>query len=113
MVVKLLNVTGTGRIISILAGALVFALLQLIFQLALPFALIGGVLGWLIVILIYSGRRNKETIVVEGLTRQDMEDTIKAGRNLTAGMRQAIKKLSQVEICLEVEDLCRIADSMF
>jgi len=109
----LLNVTGTGRIISILAGALVFALLQLIFQLALPFALIGGVLGWLIVILIYSGRRNKETIVVEGLTRQDMEDTIKAGRNLTAGMRQAIKKLSQVEICLEVEDLCRIADSMF
>jgi 5-bromo-4-chloroindolyl phosphate hydrolysis protein len=111
-VVKNLNVSTTGRILSILSGVAVFALL-LFLNINLQFALIAGVVGWLAVILLYSKKENNDTIVVEGLTRSDLENTIKTGRKLTAGMRQAIKRLSQIEICREVEDLCRIAESMF
>lgn len=101
------------RILSIITGAAVFAVLQFIFNLALPFALISGVIGWLAVTLIFSKKEENETMVVEGLTRQDLEDTVKAGRKLTAGMRQATQRLSQTDIRQEVEDLCRIAESMF
>jgi 5-bromo-4-chloroindolyl phosphate hydrolysis protein len=111
-VVKNLNVSTTGRILSILSGVAVFALL-LFLNINLQYALIAGVVGWLAVILLYSKKENNDTIVVEGLTRSDLENTIKTGRKLTAGMRQAIKRLSQIEICREVEDLCRIAESMF
>jgi len=107
-----LNVSTTGRILSILSGVAVFALL-LFLNINLQYALIAGVVGWLAVILLYSKKENNDTIVVEGLTRSDLENTIKTGRKLTAGMRQAIKRLSQIEICREVEDLCRIAESMF
>ncbi|MGI6622320.1 MAG: 5-bromo-4-chloroindolyl phosphate hydrolysis family protein [Acetivibrionales bacterium] len=107
-----MNVSTTGRILSILSGVAVFALL-LFLNINLQFALIAGVVGWLAVILLYSKKENNDTIVVEGLTRSDLENTIKTGRKLTAGMRQAIKRLSQIEICREVEDLCRIAESMF
>ncbi len=107
-----MNVSTTGRILSILSGVAVFALL-LFLNINLQYALIAGVVGWLAVILLYSKKENNDTIVVEGLTRSDLENTIKTGRKLTAGMRQAIKRLSQIEICREVEDLCRIAESMF
>ncbi|NLL96377.1 MAG: hypothetical protein GX227_04640 [Clostridiaceae bacterium] len=107
-----MNVSTTGRILSILSGVAVFALL-LFLNINLQYALIAGVVGWLAVILLYSKKENNDTIIVEGLTRSDLENTIKTGRKLTAGMRQAIKRLSQIEICREVEDLCRIAESMF
>jgi 5-bromo-4-chloroindolyl phosphate hydrolysis protein len=107
-----LKISTTGRILSIAAGVGVFALLLfLIRSLTLP--LIAGVLGWLVVILYISNKEKSETIVVDGMTHSDIENTIKTGRKLTSGMRQVVKNLSQVEISKEVEDLCRIAESMF
>lgn len=108
-----MKLSTAGRILSILAGVGVFALLFILTRLALPYALIAGVLGWLVVILFYSKKQNDATIVAEGMTRSDMEETIKNGRKLTAGMRQATQRLSQLEIRQEVDDLCRIAESMF
>ncbi len=95
-----------------MSGAAVFAIfLFLLRELAL--ALVAGVLGWLIVILIFSKKERDTTVIVDGLTRSDIDDTIKKGLKLTGGMRQAVKKLSQLEVIKEVEDLCRIAESMF
>jgi len=107
-----LKLSASSRIISILSGAAVFAIfLFLLRELAL--ALVAGVLGWLIVILIFSKKERDTTVIVDGLTRSDIDDTIKKGLKLTGGMRQAVKKLSQLEVIKEVEDLCRIAESMF
>jgi 5-bromo-4-chloroindolyl phosphate hydrolysis protein len=108
-----LKISTTGRILSILAGAAVFALLLLLIRIALPYALVAGVLGWLAVILLYSNKEYKETIVAEGMTRSDVDETIKTGRKFTEGMRVATKRLSQIEVVHEIEDLCRIAESMF
>ena len=108
-----MKMSTISRILSILAGAAIFALLLFLVRLALPYALIAGVLGWLAVILFFSKKQNDKIIVAEGTTRSDVEDTIKTGRKLTAGMRQATQRLSQLEIRQEVEDLCRIAESMF
>ena len=108
-----MKISTTGRLLSILSGVAVFALLLFLIRIALPYALIAGVIGWLVVILSFSKKEKDETIVVEGSTQSDIEDAIKTGRKLTTGMRQAIKRLSQMEICNEVEDLCRIAESMF
>lgn len=102
-----------GRIISILTGVAVFTLLLLAVDLKLPYALIGGVLGWLVSVLILSKKQDEDTINYDSATRQDIEATVKAGKKLTSGMRRAVQKLSQVEIRNEVEDLCRIAESMF
>lgn len=107
-----MKLSTTSRIISIAAGVVVFAvLLFLLRTLTLP--LIAGVIGWLVVILFFSKKERDNAIIVEGMTRSDIDETIKKGRKLTGGMRQAIKRLSQLEICKEVEDLCRIAESMF
>jgi len=107
-----LKLSTTSRIMSIVAGAAVFAVLLFLLR-TLTVPLIAGVLGWLVVILFFSKKEKDETIIVEGMTRSDIEETIKKGRKLTAGMRQAIKSLSQLEVSKEVEDLCRIAESMF
>lgn len=107
-----MKISTTGRILSIAAGVAVFALLLFIIR-TLTIPLIAGVLGWLVVILFFSKKEKADTIVVDGLTHSDLEDTVKTGRKLTGGMRQAIKRLSQLDICKEVEDLCRIAESMF
>jgi len=107
-----LKLSTTSRILSIAAGVVVFAvLLFLLRTLTLP--LIAGVIGWLVVILFFSKKERDNAIIVEGMTRSDIDETIKKGRKLTGGMRQAIKRLSQLEICKEVEDLCRIAESMY
>ena len=107
-----MKLSTTSRIMSIVAGVAVFALLLFLLR-TLTVPLIAGVLGWLVVILFFSKKEKDEAIIVEGMTRSDIEDTIKKGRKLTLGMRQAIKSLSQLEISKEVEDLCRIAESMF
>lgn len=107
-----MKLSTTSRILSIAAGVVVFAvLLFLLRTLTLP--LIAGVIGWLVVILFFSKKERDNAIIVEGMTRSDIDETIKKGRKLTGGMRQAIKRLSQLEVCKEVEDLCRIAESMF
>lgn len=102
----------TGRIVSILTGCGVFVLLILTVGL-LEYALIGGVLGWLAVSLIYDKKQRDQAIVYDGTTRSDIDNTIKKGRQLTRGMRYAVQKLTQVEIKQQVEELCRIAESMF
>ncbi|HHU91301.1 MAG TPA: hypothetical protein GXZ22_09655 [Clostridiaceae bacterium] len=107
-----MKLSTTSRIISIISGVAVFALLLFLFR-DLTVALIAGVLGWLVVILFFSKKERDNTIIAEGMTRSDIDDTIKKGRQLTGGMRQAIKRLSQLEVAKEVEDLCRIAESMF
>jgi len=107
-----LKLSASSRIISILSGAAVFAILLFLVR-DLTMALIAGVLGWLIVILIFSKRERDNTVIIDGLTRSDIDETIKKGLKLTGGMRQAVKKLSQLEVIKEVEDLCRIAESMF
>ncbi len=107
-----MKLSTTSRIISIVAGVAVFALFLFLLR-TLTVPLIAGVLGWLVVILSFSKKEKDDTIIVEGMTHSDIEDTIKKGRKLTAGMRQAIKSLSQLEISKEVDDLCRIAESMF
>ncbi len=108
-----MKISTTGRITSLLAGVGVFAALYLTGFLEVAFALVAGVLGWLAVILLFSMIQSNKTVLVEGTTRADLEETIKTGKKLTMGMRQAVARLSQVEIRQEVEDLCRIAESMF
>lgn len=108
-----MKISTAGRITSLLAGAGVFVVLYFTGLLEVAFALAAGVLGWLAVILLFSKIQGDKAVVVDGTTRADIEDTIKAGRKLTMGMRQAVQRLSQVEIRQEVEDLCRIAESMF
>lgn len=107
-----MKISTAGRVLSILSGAVIFAVLTFLFPIGLHYALIAGIIGWLAVILFYSKKQNDEAIVAEGMTRSDVDETIKNGRKFTYGMRQATKRLSQLEICQEVEDLCRIADSM-
>lgn len=107
-----MKLSTTSRILSIAAGVVVFALLLFLLR-TLTLPLIAGVIGWLVVILFFSKKERDNAIIVEGMTRSDIDETIKKGRKLTGGMRQAIKRLSQLEICKEVEDLCRIAESMF
>ncbi len=107
-----MKLSTTSRIMSIVAGVAVFALLLFLLR-TLTLPLIAGVLGWLVVILLFSKKEKDDTIIVEGMTHSDIENTIKNGRKLTGGMRQAVKNLSQLEISKEVEDLCRIAESMF
>ncbi|NMA66036.1 MAG: hypothetical protein GX957_07305 [Clostridiaceae bacterium] len=107
-----MKTSTTGRILSILAGIGVFVLLLFLIGF-LEYALIGGVLGWLAVTLIYSKKQRDQTIVYDGTTRSDIDNTIKQGRQLTHGMRRAIQRLTQVEIRHQVEDLCKIAESMF
>lgn len=107
-----LQMSTTGRIVSILSGAAVFALMMVL-NVALQYALVAGVIGWLVAALVFSRKESDDKVNVDSSTRSEIENTIKTGRRLTAGMRQAVKKLSQVEITQEVEDLCRIAESMF
>jgi hypothetical protein len=76
-------------------------------------ALSVGFIGWLVVMLTSSKKQKDTTIIAEGTTRQDLEETIRNGRKLTLSMRQASLRLLQVEVKQEVEDLCRIAESMF
>jgi len=75
--------------------------------------LIVGVLAWLVAALIGSGKNREDKINVDSITRQEIDSTIKAGRKLTAAMRQASYRLQQVEVKKEIEDLCKIAESMF
>ncbi|HOL83754.1 MAG TPA: 5-bromo-4-chloroindolyl phosphate hydrolysis family protein [Thermoclostridium caenicola] len=99
--------------LSILIGVACFAVLN--FWLAAGFfpALIVGVLAWLVAALINSGKQKEDKISLDGITRQEVESTIRAGRKLTAGMRQASYRLQQMEVKKEIEDLCKIAESMF
>jgi len=102
-----------GRLLSIIIGVACFAILN--FWLAAGFlpALIVGVLAWLVAALIGSGKNREDKINVDSITRQEIDSTIKAGRKLTAAMRQASYRLQQVEVKKEIEDLCKIAESMF
>lgn len=77
------------------------------------FALSVGFISWLTLYLVYSKKQKDSAIVVDGTTRQDLDDTIKAGKKLTIEIRQASYRLMQMEIKSEVEDLCKIAESMF
>ncbi|HOK43536.1 MAG TPA: 5-bromo-4-chloroindolyl phosphate hydrolysis family protein [Thermoclostridium caenicola] len=110
-----MNLKGSwaGRLLSILIGVACFAVLN--FWLAAGFfpALIVGVLAWLVAALINSGKQKEDKISLDGITRQEVESTIRAGRKLTAGMRQASYRLQQMEVKKEIEDLCKIAESMF
>ncbi|HPU22393.1 5-bromo-4-chloroindolyl phosphate hydrolysis family protein [Thermoclostridium caenicola] len=110
-----MNLKGSwaGRLLSILIGVACFAVLN--FWLAAGFfpALIVGVLAWLVAALINSGKQKEDKISLDGITRQEVESTIRAGRKLTAGMRQASYRLQQLEVKKEIEDLCKIAESMF
>jgi len=112
MVVNYIQMSATGRVVSILSGVAVFVIM-LVLKIALQYALVAGVIGWLIAALVFLKKDSGDKVIVDSSTRSEIENTIKTGRRLTAGMRQAVRKLSQVEITQEVEDLCRIAESMF
>lgn len=77
------------------------------------YALIVGSIAWLTISLVFSKKQKDSAMVVEGMTRQDLGDTIKAGKKLTIEMRQVSYRLMQMEVKGEVEDLCKIAESMF
>ncbi len=102
-----------GRIFSILTGVVLFSVLRFVFFTSMSIALSVGFIGWLVVMLTSSKKQKDTTIIAEGTTRQDLEETIRNGRKLTLSMRQASLRLLQVEVKQEVEDLCRIAESMF
>ncbi|HOQ75134.1 MAG TPA: 5-bromo-4-chloroindolyl phosphate hydrolysis family protein [Thermoclostridium sp.] len=78
---------------------------------------VGGIVVLLIallaVIIIASIRRKDDFVNVDSATRQEIDSTIKAGRRLTLAMRQASYRLMQVEVKKEIEDLCKIAESIF
>ena len=107
-----LKISTFGRVLSVISGAAVFALLLLIARIVLPYALIGGVLGWLAVILLFSNNQDKVKYNGDLSTRQEVENTVRAGRKLTSAIRQSILRLSQTEVRTEIEDICKIADSI-
>jgi 5-bromo-4-chloroindolyl phosphate hydrolysis protein len=102
-----------GRVFSILTGVVLFSVLKFVFFTSMSVALSIGFIGWLVVMLSSSKKQKDTTIIAEGTTKQDIEETIRNGRKLTLSMRQASLRLMQVEVKHEVEDLCRIAESMF
>lgn len=102
-----------GRILSILAGVALFALFQFVLNFGAAFSLSAGFIAWLVVMISSSKKEKDSMIVAEGATRQDLEETIRSGRKLTLAMRQSSMRLMQAEIKAEVEDLCKIAESMF
>lgn len=102
-----------GRLLSIFTGVACFAVLYYLLSAELPGAIIVAVVAWLTTTLITSRKRKDDTFIAEGATRQEIDSTIKAGRKLTASMRQASYRLMQLEVKKEIEDLCKIAESMF
>lgn len=108
-----LKTSIAGRIFSIVTGVVLFSVLRFVLLTSMSFALSVGFIGWLVVMLTSSKKQKDTTIIAEGTTRQDLEETIRSGRKLTLAMRQASLRLMQVEVKHEVEDLCKIAESMF
>jgi hypothetical protein len=86
-----LKMSTKSRVFSIISGVAVFVLLMFVISI-IEVALIGGVIGWLVVTLLLNKKEKDGSLVAEGLTRADLENTIKSGRKLTAGMREAVKK---------------------
>ena len=107
-----MKASTSGRLVSILTGIGIFLLLLIVTRIG-SLAFVGGVLAWIVVYLISSKKERDDTLVYDGITRADIAETIKIGRQLTMGMRRAVQRLTQMEIRQEVEDLCRIAESMF
>lgn len=103
----------SGRIISIIIGLAVFSAIAFGTSASIFSALIAGVAIWLGLTLIFSKREKDGAIVVEGTTKLDIDNTIKAGKKLTMEMRQVSFRLSQMEMKSQIDDLCKIAESMF
>jgi 5-bromo-4-chloroindolyl phosphate hydrolysis protein. len=101
-----------GRILSILIGVACFVVMYFLVS-DFIWALIPAVAAWFIAALITSRSQRDDKALAEGVTWQEINRTIKEGRKLTMGMRQAAYRLLQVEVRREIEDLCRIAESMF
>lgn len=101
------------RLLSILIGVVCFAVLNYWVSAGFFPALIAGVFAWLIAALITSRKDKEDTISVDAVTRQEVDSTIKAGRKLTAAMRQASYRLMQMEVRKDIEELCKIAESIF
>lgn len=76
-------------------------------------ALVAGLIAWITISLITSKKNKDDNITADAMTRQEISKTIKAGRKLTIAMRQASYRLMQLEVKKEIEDLCKIAESMF
>lgn len=96
-----------------MAGVAVFALFYFLLSSEAIMSMGVGIAAFVIVIAIFMKKQKDSTIVVEGMTKLDIENTIRSGRKYTAGMRQACQSLLQMEVRNEIEDLCRIADSIF
>lgn len=103
----------TGRLLSILIGAACFVILYYLYSTGFLGALIPAVIAWFIAALVFSRRGKEEKILADGITWQEINRTIKEGKKLTMEMRQAAYRLLQVEVRKEIEDLCKIAESMF
>ena len=66
-----MKLSTTSRIMSIVAGVAVFALLLFLLR-TLTLPLIAGVLGWLVVILLFSKKEKDDKIIVEGMKNSDI-----------------------------------------
>ncbi len=106
---------GTGHTLSLLTGLGVFAALFFLQGISMAFSITGGIIAWLIVILLFTNRGDKKEITkvsVDSETKQEIDNTIRMGRKSISSIRQAILRLSQPEVKRQVEELCVIADSI-
>ncbi len=102
-----------GRLLSIIIGVACFVVLKFLFSAGFFGALVAGLIAWITISLITSKKNKDDNITADAMTRQEISKTIKAGRKLTIAMRQASYRLMQLEVKKEIEDLCKIAESMF
>ncbi len=106
---------GTGHTLSLLTGLGVFAALFFLQGISMAFSITGGIIAWLIVILLFTNKGDKKQntkVSVDSETKQEIDNTIRMGRKSISSIRQAILRLSQPEVKRQVEELCVIADSI-
>jgi 5-bromo-4-chloroindolyl phosphate hydrolysis protein len=113
LVVKELKSPLAGRIISIIIGVALFAVFYALMPTGVLYALLIGLAAWVMLTLIFSKKERDSSVVADGMTRLEIDNTIRAGKKLTIAMRNASYRLMQMDVRKQIEDLCKIAESMF
>lgn len=107
----------TGNLwVSLLGGTAVFAGLYfglgvlLHFPIAVALAL--GLIAFGTALIALNQRTKKRTVVFEGTTAGEIDETIRGARKLTQEMRQATARLANDESRADIVELCNISEAM-
>lgn len=108
---------STGNLwISILGGAAVFGGLYfglgVLFRFPVTIALAIGLIVFGTALIKLNKRTKSKTIVFEGTTAGELEETIRGAKKLSQEMRQSTARLSQDEVRSDIMELVNISDAM-